>query len=428
MSDYVVAGLLLTPPDATLIEGRDAILAAVGALDSDDMILMAAGFANRGAGSCAIGPSQATPGNLGAVDSRTLAARLDASGLSLTDDGISCDHDGILDPGESGLLRLTVANGGIVDAEAVTITATSANAGLRFGAPIRIATLHPFQRVDLTIPVTLLPSAPRNTNVTIDVRLAGDSTCSRTGAIVSLTMLTGIDEADTGGTSDDFEARRGTPWTLTGGGAASLWHLTADANRDHSWFGRNAGSPSDTQLVSPVLQVSPAEPFVVSLSHAYALEGEPGLLFDGGVIEVSSDAGATWLDVTAFGIDPGYDGPLFIGSSNPIEGRLAFSGTSPGFPARRPLTLDFGTQLAGQSVQVRFRIGTDSNTVLSGWNIDDIAVRGITNAPFPVFVPEPSTCTARKTVGDSGVVATRTAPTTSLRAFDAAVCIASDAP
>src|SRR6185295_17356168 len=162
---------------------------------------------------------------------------------------------------------------------------------------------------------------------------------SRTGALVSLTMLTGIDEADTGGTSDDFEGRRGTPWTLTGGLAASLWRITTDADRNHSWFGRNAASPSDTQLVSPALQVSPTEPFVVSLSHAYALEGDPGFLFDGGVIEISSDAGATWSDVTAFGVDPGYDGPLFVGSDNPIEGRPAFSGTSPGFPARRPLTL-----------------------------------------------------------------------------------------
>jgi len=426
MSDYAVAGLLLTPPEATLIEGRDAILAAAGALDTDDMLLLAAAFANRGAGSCAVGPSNDTPGNLGAVDSRTLAARLDASGVSLGDDGVSCDHDGILDPGESGVLRLTVANGGIVDAEAVSITATSASPSLRLGAPIRIATLHPFQSVDLAIPVTLLPSAPRNTDVTIDVRLGGDSTCSRTGTVVSLTMLTGIDEAATGSTTDDFEARRGTPWTPTGDSA--LWRIITDANRNHAWFGRDAAFPSDAQLVSPALQVSPSEPFVVSLSHAYALEGEPDFLFDGGVIEISSDAGATWADVTTLGVDPGYDGPLFIGSDNPIEGRPAFSGTSPGFPERRPLTLDFGTQLAGRTVLLRFRIGSDASVAVSGWSIDDVEVSGITNAPFPVFVTEPSTCTARQAVADSAVVATHTAPTTSLRSLDAAMCIAGDTP
>jgi hypothetical protein len=42
MTDYVVAGLLLTPPEATYTEGRDAILAAASALDTDDMLLIAA--------------------------------------------------------------------------------------------------------------------------------------------------------------------------------------------------------------------------------------------------------------------------------------------------------------------------------------------------------------------------------------------------
>jgi len=428
MSDYVVAGLLLTPPEATLLEGRDAILAAAGALDTDDMILLAAAFANRGEGSCAVGPSNTTPGNLGAVDSRTLAARLDAGRISLTDDGVSCDHDGILDPGESGVLRLTVANGGIVDAESVTITASSASTSLRFGAPIQIPALHPFQSVDLTIPVTLLPSAPRNTNVTVDVRLAGDSTCSRTGAIVSLTLLTGIDEAATGSTSDGFEARLATPWTLTSAAGATQWSLTADASHNHAWFGKDATTPTDSRLVSPALQVSPTQPFVVAFSHAYDLEGDSDALFDGGVIEVSTDGGATWRDVSEFGIDPGYVGALFVGSGNPIEGRPAFSATSPDFPALRPVTLDFGTQLAGQSVQLRFRLGSDSSEAFSGWTIDDVVVSGITNAPFPLFVPEPTTCTARAAVADSAVAATRTAPAASLAAFDAAVCITGDVP
>jgi hypothetical protein len=49
MSDYAVGGMLLTPPDATYTEARDAMLAAAGALDSDDMLLIAAAFAGRGA-------------------------------------------------------------------------------------------------------------------------------------------------------------------------------------------------------------------------------------------------------------------------------------------------------------------------------------------------------------------------------------------
>ncbi|HZJ64254.1 MAG TPA: M36 family metallopeptidase [Kofleriaceae bacterium] len=56
MSDYVVGGLLLSPPNASHTETRDAILAAASALDTEDMILMAAAFAGRGLGSCAVSP------------------------------------------------------------------------------------------------------------------------------------------------------------------------------------------------------------------------------------------------------------------------------------------------------------------------------------------------------------------------------------
>jgi len=57
------------------------------------MILMAAAFAGRGAGSCAVAPTNASPTNLGVVESGTLAGKFGVCGVSLTDDGISCDHD-----------------------------------------------------------------------------------------------------------------------------------------------------------------------------------------------------------------------------------------------------------------------------------------------------------------------------------------------
>ena len=195
-----------------------------------------------------------------------------------------------------------------------------------------------------------------------------------------------------------------------------------------SWFGSDAGFPSDTQLVSPVLLASATEPFVFKFAHAYSLEGDDVTLFDGGVIEASTDGGATWTDVADLGVDPGYTGALFDASGNPLSGRLAYSATSPGFPARLPVVLDFGTQFAGQSVQLRFRIGTDAAASFSGWDIDDIEVSGITNTPFPTLVSEPSTCAARKAAdATSSVLATRGAPATSLDAFDA-VCVSYDTP
>jgi hypothetical protein len=80
-------------------------------------------------------------------------------------------------------------------------------------------------------------------------------------------------------------------------------------------------------------------------------------------------------------------------------------------------------------VKVRFRIGTDDSASQIGWNIDDIEVDGITNTPFPVQVPEPSTCTARGIQStESGVLAMQAAPARSLRGFDNGVCILNDTP
>src|SRR5262249_54007115 len=69
MADYVVSGMLLTPTNATFTEARDAILVGASALDTDDMLLMAAAFADRGAGSCAVSPARTSPTNAGVVES-----------------------------------------------------------------------------------------------------------------------------------------------------------------------------------------------------------------------------------------------------------------------------------------------------------------------------------------------------------------------
>lgn len=421
MSDYVVAGLLLTPPDATYTEGRDAILAAASALDTEDMILMAAAFAGRGAGSCAVSPTNAAVGNAGVVESGTLAGKLNVGGLTLTDDSASCDHDGYLDPGESGNLKLVVANDGILAAENVTITATTSAPGIQIGAPVNVSLVQPFSQSSIAIPVKVLASAPKNTNVTIKVVVKGEYTCDDAGVTVSLTVRTGADEVQNASATDRVETTI-TPWTATGTSAAELWGRAYDTDGNQAFLGTDANFASDTQFVSPVLQVSTTEPLVVSIDHAYAFERT----YDGGVIELSTD-GTTWQDVTAFGITPGYGQPLQTGGNNPIEGRAAFTGTSPNYPARSTLTMSFGTQFAGQQVQLRFRVGSDFIVGAAGWNIDNIAVTGITNTPFPALTAETSTCsTPTPRTTSSGVLDTTSAPAVSLSAFDAGVCIATD--
>jgi len=71
MLAYLVGGLKLTPLRPTYIQARDAIVAAVAALDAGDLPPVKAGFAKRGMGAGAIAPPSSSTSLAGAVESFT---------------------------------------------------------------------------------------------------------------------------------------------------------------------------------------------------------------------------------------------------------------------------------------------------------------------------------------------------------------------
>jgi Zn-dependent metalloprotease len=109
----------------------------------------------------------------------------------------------------------------------------------------------------------------------------------------------------------------------------------------------------------------------------YLLGGDPNA-YDGGVLEYSTaGAGGPWMDITSGGpafVDGlAYNSTIAAGFSNPIEGRSAFGYDSHGWVSSR---YDL-TTLAGSTVDVRFRIGTDNFQAPDlGWFIDDVRIYG----------------------------------------------------
>lgn len=127
MAEYIVDGLLLSPTDATVTEIRDAspsLQAAFMAAPADHDILAAA-FARRGAGSCAQSPSRSSADFTDVVESYELKPNSTAATPVLTIDVQDCDHDGVLDVGETATVRTTVGNNGVADLGQTTIALTS---------------------------------------------------------------------------------------------------------------------------------------------------------------------------------------------------------------------------------------------------------------------------------------------------------------
>jgi MYXO-CTERM domain-containing protein len=174
----------------------------------------------------------------------------------------------------------------------------------------------------------------------------------------------------------------------------------------HVMLGPDQHVGSDAWLVSPPIAVG-TSPFGISFRQRHQFEAEPALLayFDGGVLELSQDGGASWVDIGAtarIGSDPAYtETPLLVyaGNVNPLAGRRAFAGESPGYPAFSTVTLDLGTTHSNQTVRIRFRVGTDELFGLAGWEIDDLALAGVTGLPFPGLVDDQLVC------GNGGAVA-----------------------
>src|SRR5947207_12835463 len=110
MKYYLVASLKMTPNQPTFLEARDALLAAAYATDPVDDQRFFTAFAKRGAGSGAVIPARFTIDNNGLTQSFTVASDATLTGATLNDSVTSCDHDGVLDAGETGQLVVTLQN------------------------------------------------------------------------------------------------------------------------------------------------------------------------------------------------------------------------------------------------------------------------------------------------------------------------------
>ena len=170
-----------------------------------------------------------------------------------------------------------------------------------------------------------------------------------------------------------------------GEGAESLWLREQSAPKAHVLHGLDSPVASDTSYVSPPLSVGIVDDLVISFKHSFAFETtydnpdtpeDETVYWDGAVIEVSTDGGKKWQDISAFG-DPGYNGVISgVDASNTLLNRPAYVGRNANYPAQSIAVINLGKALAGQTAQIRLRIATDQSGSGVGWYLDDFAVLG----------------------------------------------------
>jgi flavin reductase (DIM6/NTAB) family NADH-FMN oxidoreductase RutF len=356
MSDYVVAGLMMAPPDPTYTEQRDGILAGAAAQDPDDFLTIAEAFARRGAGTCAVSPTKLDADFGGVVEDFEIRANGVLLSAGLDDSVDSCDDDGILDATETGKLSVKIRNVGVLPMVGATVTLSATGDSVVFagGSQLAVPDLAPQAEVDLDVDISLVDDPPPLEDIVVNLALSTPQGCEAASELPLASRLNG-DVALAVSAADDVDAPI-TPWVIAGT-QENIWSRVPAEGGGYLWHGIDFGSVSDTWIESPTLDVSASDPLIITLRHAYSFEFTDDTAWDGGLIEVSTDGGMTWEDISAY-VDPGYTSTI-NNPVNPIHMRPVFGGTSPDFPELKTLALDLGSSFSGQALKLRFRIGTD---------------------------------------------------------------------
>lgn len=210
--------------------------------------------------------------------------------------------------------------------------------------------------------------------------------------------------------ADDFENPAAGRWTATpaGTGTNTAWYYpqttfglsvlldpTYATSGDNNLFGYPGNDSADARMtMTDDVPVPTGDPVYLRFERAYEFV-DPA---DGGVVEYSTDGGGSWNDLGPLFDANGYSGTLPAGP-NPLAGREAFVGSTLGYGSSRA---DL-TTLGGSSLRIRFRLGTNTGTILLGWVVDDVSI-------YQCSEPQQATTTTTTTAPTSTTVGATSSP------------------
>ncbi len=280
----------------------------------------------------------------------------------------SCTN-GIIDPGETVTVNLGLKNVGNADAANVIATLQT-NSGVLFPSGPQSFGLLSTNGTTVTRPFTFIAAGSCGGSNAATIQLQDGA--NNLGS-VSFSFRLGLSTV-TPIITQNFDSILAPAlpagWTTSTTGGQSPW-VSSTSLRDTSpnaAFSPDATSAGVNELDSPVINL-PSAPCQLTFRHRYDLESG----YDGGVLEIKIGSGA-WTDIITAGgtmSSGGYAGTLSTSYGNPLGGRSAWTGSSGAF-----LTTIVNLPLAssGQSIQLRWRCGSDSSIGKTGWYVDTVAI------------------------------------------------------
>ena len=367
----VTDGMKLAPLGPTMLQERDAIIAAAqaSALPSEaaaDVTDIWAGFALRGMGASAVVTVAGSgTGNTRVTQAFDLPNLLQTQNLTVSDS--TGNNNGFPEPGENITINFPLTNNG-------GITATGTTVQIVGGGSANYGTVVNNQTVSQPISYTVPAGTPCGSALTLTFNVNSSlGVTSFTRTIIVGVPVTTFTESFDSVAAPAFPG--GWTATIVGGGVNFVTTTTNTDSAPNSAFALNVGTVGGgTDLTSPSMPIVSGAA-VVTFRHRYDTEGG----WDGGVLEISVNGGVFQDVITAGGrfVENGYNGTLGAGTNNPLANRNAWNGLSGGYITSK---VQLPATAAGQNVQLRWRFGSDDNTTGTGanpgWNVDGIQVAG----------------------------------------------------
>ncbi len=287
------------------------------------------------------------------------APELGVSQMLLVDE----TNDGMLEPGESASLRVTLENSGAYTANGINVVLECENEYIQFSnTAIVLESLQPGNSMQLAS----------------DFNFTVSSDCPAINHFrVVLTTSEQVGHYDVYqhdfnvGFFDNLELGQGDWIYYTIDGSYEMWNMndSRSFSPETSW---KCGGPGPNNYYNDILCALESPEITITdnscLTFVYWMEAEistsyPGYCYDGGCLQANVDG--QWEQITPVGGYPylsrgpssqfEYETPLFSGE---VDWERVFFDLS-----------DFG-----ETIKFRFVFGSDTGTVFEGWYIDDIAI------------------------------------------------------